>query len=191
MLVARRRRSLILIYSEMMCWREIGVDSAASIGGRDSNGFEFSSAFRPTSQWRVGANAAFIDAEFKRSTNFVTFAGNTPPNVAEVTGNLWTSFSEVGGLPIEIGGSVQYVDERYGDNANQVSLSSYTLLNLFAAWNAANYTNTARVNNVTDEIYVPWSDVFYLQQNDPGFLYANQILLASPRMFEVGVEFTF
>ena len=94
-------------------------------------------------------------------------------------------------MPIEIGGSVQYVDERYGDNANQVSLSSYTLLNLFATWNAANYTITARVNNVTDEIYVPWSDVFYLQQNDPGFLYANQILLASPRMFEVGVEFTF
>ena len=44
---------------------------------------------------------------------------------------------------------------------------------------------------VTDEIYVPWSDVFYLQQNDPGFLYANQILLASPRMFELSMEFAF
>ena len=169
----------------------IGVDSAASIGGRDSNGFEFSAAFRPTSQWRVGANAAFIDAEFKRSTNFVTFAGNTPPNVAEVTGNLWTSYSEIGGLPLEIGGSLEHVDDRFGDNANQVGLSSYTLLNLFATWNAANYSVTARVNNVTDEIYVPWSDVFYLQQNDPGFLYANQILLSSPRMFELGVEFAF
>ena len=70
-------------------------------------------------------------------------------------------------------------------------MSSYTLLNLFATWNAANYSVTARVNNVTDEIYVPWSDVFYLQQNDPGFLYANQILLSSPRMFELGVEFAF
>ncbi len=46
-----------------------------------------------------------------------------------------------------------------------------------------------RVNNLTDEIYVSWSDVFYLQQNDPGFLYANQILLASPRSFEIGLEF--
>ena len=172
-------------------FERIGVDSAASIGGRDSNGFEISSAFSPTSQWRVGANASFIDAEFKRSTNFVTFAGNTPPNVAEVTGNLWTSYSQIAGLPLEIGGSVQYVDDRYGDNANQVSLSSYTLVDLFATWSGSNYNLTARVHNVTDEIYVPWSDVFYLQQNDPGFLYANQILLASPRMFELSMEFAF
>jgi iron complex outermembrane receptor protein len=172
-------------------FERIGVDSAASIGGRDSNGFEISSAFSPTSQWRVGANASFIDAEFKRSTNFVTFAGNTPPNVAEVTGNLWTSYSQIAGLPLEIGGSVQYVDDRYGDNANQVSLSSYTLVDLFATWSGSNYNLTARVHNVTDEIYVPWSDVFYLQQNDPGFLYANQILLASPRMFELSIEFAF
>lgn len=169
----------------------IGVDSAASIGGRDSSGFEFSSSFRPDSQWRVGANAAFIDAGFKRSENFVSFAGNTPPNVAEVTANIWASYSQIGGLPLEIGGSVQYVDDRFGDNANQVAMSSYTLLDLFASWTAENYSITARVNNVTDEIYVPWSDVFYLQQNDPGFLYANQILLAAPRMFEIGVEFAF
>ena len=169
----------------------IGVDSAASIGGRDSSGVEFSAAFRPTSQWHVGANAAYTDAEFRRSTNFVTFAGNTPPNVAEVTGNLWASFSSIAGLPLEVGGSVQYVDDRFGDNANQVALSSYTLLNLFATWSAPRFNVTTRVNNVTDEIYVPWSDVFYLQQNDPSFLYANQLMLAPPRMFEVGVEFTF
>jgi iron complex outermembrane receptor protein len=169
----------------------IGVDSAASIGGRDSSGVEFSAAFRPTSQWHVGANAAYTDAEFRRSTNFVTFAGNIPPNVAEVTGNLWASFSSIAGLPLEVGGSVQYVDDRFGDNANQVALSSYTLLNLFATWSAPRFNVTARVNNVTDEIYVPWSDVFYLQQNDPSFLYANQLMLAPPRMFEVGVEFTF
>ena len=169
----------------------IGVDSAASIGGRDSSGVEFSAAFRPTSQWHVGANAAYTDAEFRRSANFVTFAGNTPPNVAEVTGNLWASLSSIAGLPLEVGGSVQYVDDRFGDNANQVALSSYTLLNLFATWSAPRFNVTARVNNVTDEIYVPWSDVFYLQQNDPSFLYANQLMLAPPRMFEVGVEFTF
>ena len=137
----------------------------------------------------MGANAAFTDAEFRRSTNFVTFAGNTPPNVAEVTGNLWTSYSEIGGLPLEIGGSVQYVDDRYGDNANLVDLSSYTLVDLFATWSGANYNLTARIHNLTDEIYVPWSDVFYLQQNDPGFIYANQILLSAPRMFELSVEF--
>lgn len=169
----------------------IGVDSASSIGGRDSDGLELSATFLPTTQWNLGVNASFVDAEFARSTNFVNFAGNTPPNVADSVFNLWTSYSDIGGLPLEIGGSVQYVDDRYGDNANQVNLKSYSLLDLFATWYADDYRITARVNNVTDEIYVPWSDVFYLQQNDPSFIYANQILLSEPRTFEIGVELTF
>ena len=111
--------------------------------------------------------------------------------MADTTANLWTSYSQIGGLPLEIGGAIQYVDDRYGDNANQVRLGSYTLLDLFATWSGRAYSVTARINNVTDELYVPWSDVFYLQQTDPGFLYANQILLAAPRTFELGVEFGF
>lgn len=169
----------------------IGVDSAGSIGGRKSSGVEVSATFAPTNQWQIGANAAMTDAEFVPSTNFVNFAKNTPPNVAEVTANMWTSFSNVGGQPLEIGGSMQFVDDRFGDNANTVTLSSYSLLNLFAAWHESNYSITARVNNVTDEIYSPWSDVFYVQQTDPSFLYANQILLSSPRTYEIGLEYRF
>mgnify|MGYP006165227995 CR=1 FL=1 len=169
----------------------IGVDSAGSIGGRKSSGVEISATFSPTTQWQIGANAARTDAEFTPSSNFVNFARNTPPNVAEVTANLWTSISNVGGLPLEIGGSMQFVDDRFGDNANTVMLADYNLLNLFAAWHEADYSITARVNNVTDEIYSPWSDVFYVQQNDPSFLYANQILLSSPRTYEVGLEYRF
>jgi iron complex outermembrane receptor protein len=170
---------------------QIGVDSASNIGGRDSDGIEVSATFQPTDQWRIGANAAHTNAEFTRSTNFVTFAGNTPPNVPELTASLWTAFAGIGGMPLEIGGSIRYIDERFGDNANNVVLGSYSLLDLFASWNTENYRITARINNATDETYVPWSDVFYLQQNDPGFLYANQILLGSPRTFEIGVEFEF
>ena len=83
------------------------------------------------------------------------------------------------------------MSDRFGDNANQVSLSPYTLLDLFATWSGQKYNLTARISNVTDEIYVPWSDVFYLQQNDPSFLYANQLMLAPPRMFEIDIAFTF
>lgn len=110
-----------------------GVDSAASIGGRYSSGLEVSSSFNPTPNRRVGANASLIEAEFKRSTNFVTFAGNRPPNVADKTGNMWTSYGEVAGLPLEIGGSVQYADDRFGDNANQFNLCPYTLVDFLAA----------------------------------------------------------
>lgn len=170
---------------------QIGVDSASSIGGRDSDGIEVSATFLPAEQWRIGTNAAYTNAEFKRSTNFVSFAGNTPPNVPELTASLWTSYSNIGGMPLEIGGSIRYIDERYGDNANTVTLGDYTLLDLFASWDARNFRVTARINNATDEVYAPWSDVFYLQQTDPGFLYANQIMLGAPRTYEVGVEFTF
>ena len=169
----------------------IGVDSASSVGGRDSSGIELSGTLRATEQWYFGANAAYTDAEFARSENFVTFAGNTPPNVPEWTANLWTSFSQVGGLPLEIGGAIRFVDERYGDNANTVIMGDYTLVDVFAAWSQDRYRVTARINNLTDEIYSPWSDVFYLQQVDPGFLYANQILLGSPRTYEISLEIDF
>jgi len=171
--------------------QQIGVDSASNIGGRDSNGVEFSGTLSANDQWRLGANAAFTDAEFKRSTNFVNFAGNTPPNVPEWTANLWTSYSNIAGLPLEIGGSVRYIDDRFGDNANMVMLSNYTLLDLFAAWTGENYRVTARVNNVTDEVFASWSDIFYLGQTDPSFLYANQVMLGSPRTYELSLEISF
>ncbi len=171
--------------------QQIGVDSATSVGGRDSSGIELSGTLRATDQWFLGANAAYTDAEFARSTNFVTFAGNTPPNVPEWTANLWTSFSRVAGMPLEIGGAIRYIDERFGDNANTVTMGNYTLIDLFAAWTEGRYRVTARINNLTDETYAPWSDVFYLQQVDPGFLYANQILLGSPRTVEVSLEVSF
>ena len=140
-----------------------------------------------TDRLKLGANAAYTDAEFSRSTNFVTFAGNTPPNVPEWTGNLWASY-DVPSLPLEVGASLRYVDDRFGDNANNVTLKSYVLGDVFATWTHNNFRIRARVNNVADEEYVSWSDVFYLQQTDPSFLYANQVLLGSPRTYEVSFE---
>lgn len=170
---------------------QIGVDSATNVGGRSSRGLEFSSTLRLTDQWRFGANAAWTDAQFDESTNFITFAGNTPPNVPKVTANIWSSYSRVADLPLDIGGAVRYVDDRFGDNANTVLLHDYMVLDLYASWSLGNYRFTGRVNNVTDEAYAPWSDIFYMQQNDPGFLYANQVLLGSPRTWEFSVQAAF
>ncbi|GAB5499792.1 MAG: TonB-dependent receptor [Pseudohongiellaceae bacterium] len=168
----------------------IGVDSATNVGGRSARGLEFSSTLSATEQLRLGINAAWTDAQFDTSTNLVTFAGNTPPNVPRVTANLWSSYS-VANLPLDIGGSLRYVDDRFGDNANTVTLHAYTVADLYAAWSFANYRVTGRIFNVADEQYAPWSDIFYMQQTDPGFLYANQVLLGAPRAWELGVEATF
>lgn len=170
---------------------QIGVDSATNVGGRSSQGIEIAAAGDLAPNWRLGANFAWTDAEFDPSPNFINFAGNTPPNVPEWTANLWTAYRNVGGTRWEIGGAIRYIDERFGDNANTVRLSDYTIVDTFAAYNAEQYRLTARVNNVFDTDYVPWSDVFYLQQNDPGFIYANQLILGSPRMWELAIEYNF
>lgn len=170
---------------------QVGVDSATNVGGRSARGLEIASTLRATDQWRLGANAAWTDAQFDSSVNFITFAGNTPPNVAQVTANLWTSYSQVAGLPLDLGGSIRYVDDRFGDNANTVTLHDYLITDLYASWSLQNYRITARLYNATDEDYSPWSDIFYMQQNDPGFLYANQVLLGAPRAWEISLDMAF
>jgi len=169
----------------------IGLDSATSVGGRESRGVELAASLQASEQWRIAANAAYTDAAFKRSANFDRFAGNTPPNVPEWTFNLWTSYRGIAGTPMEVGGALRFVSERFGDNANTVTLADYWIADGYAAWNGENYRVTARVTNLFDTDYVPWSDVFYLQQLDPGWPYANQLILGAPRTWELSLEYFF
>lgn len=167
------------------------LDSVTNVGGRSSQGMEVSSSFMLTTDWRLSANAAYTSAEFQRSANFDTFAGNTPPNVPELTANLFTSVDNIADLPVEVGASIHYVDDRYGDNQNTVTLKSYTLTNLFVAYRGDNYRVTFNVDNLFDEDYVPWSDVFYLHQDNPSFIYANQLLLGAPRSVRLMLDYQF
>lgn len=169
---------------------QIGLDSATNVGGRESQGVEVSATWVVSEQLKLGANAAHTEAEFSRSTNFQSFAGNTPPNVPERTANLWASY-EFATVPLTLGAAFRYVDDRFADNANNVTLKSYSLMDVFATWKHRNITLSARVNNATDEEYVSWSDVFYLGQNDPSFIYANQVLLGAPRTYEVSIAASF
>ncbi len=167
------------------------LDSATNVGGRDSRGVELSGSFQPTDRWRIGANATYVDAEFKRSANFEALAGNTPPNVPDVTVNLWTSFRDIAGTPLELGGSIRHVDDRFANNANTITMKAYTLGDFYVAWNSDRYRVTARVDNVTDEDYLAWSDVFYLGNNDPSFIYANQLMMGAPRTYSLMLQTAF
>lgn len=169
---------------------QIGIDSATNVGGRESNGLEVTATWAASEQLKFGVNAAQTKAEFSRSTNFQNFAGNTPPNVPERTANLWASYN-VSDLPLTLGGAFRYVGDRFGDNANDVTLKSYSLIDAYASWKHNNLTISARVNNAADEEYVSWSDVFYLGQTDPSFIYANQLLLGAPRTYEVSIAASF
>ncbi|WP_299594743.1 TonB-dependent siderophore receptor [uncultured Microbulbifer sp.] len=172
-------------------YERFSLDSVTNVGGRKSEGLEVSTSFTLSDDWRVGANAAYTNASFQRSANIDTFAGNTPPNVPELTASLFTSVDNVADLPLEVGGSVHYIDDRYGDNPNTVLLKGYTFTNLFAAYRAENYRITARIDNLFDEDYVSWSDLFYLHQDNPGFIYANQLMLGAPRSARIVLDYQF
>ena len=164
------------------------LDNATNVGGRDSQGAEVMTVISPSDDWRVGGNAGYTRARFRRSANFQALAGNTPPNVPTWTANGWTSVSTPGPLPLDLSGSVRWVSERFGDNANSVRLGSYALLGASAAWDWTRGRLSAGVDNLFDAEYVPWSEIAYVHQNDPSFLYANQLMLGSPRTFWVRME---
>lgn len=171
--------------------QQYALDSTTNIGGQDSKGFEFALTSNINQQWKVGVNAAYTDASFQRGANTIALAGYTPPNVPETTANAWTSYSNIGGSPIEIGGGYRYVDERYGDNNNEYLFHSYQLLDAYIAWVKDKYRVTVRADNLTDEAYVAWSDVYYLGQTDPSFIYANQVMLGTPRSYSMTLQMNF
>jgi iron complex outermembrane receptor protein len=167
------------------------LDSVTNLGGITSQGLEVTSALRLSSQSRVGVNFGYTDTAFRPSANFQRFAGNRPPNIPTVTANAWVSYQDVGGLPIEVGGSARYVGERFANNANAIAMKGYGIADVYAAWTRNRLRVTARVDNVTDTVYASWADPFYVSQVDPSFLYANQLMLGSPRTFAVMLQVGF
>lgn len=167
------------------------LDSATNMGGITSKGVELAGTFRLGEQTRLGANLGYTDSSYRPSANFVRLAGNQPPNVPRVTTNVWASYQDLAGLPIEVGGSARFVGDRFANNANTITMTSYLLGDVYAAWTHDRVRVTARVDNLTDTAYASWSDVFYLGQTDPPFLYANELMLGAPRTFSLMLQVGF
>ena len=66
-----------------------------------------------------------------------------------------------------------------------------TLADVYAGWTYNQLRVTARLDNLTDTAYASWSDIFYLGQNDPSFLYASQLMLGPPRTFSMMLRVAF
>ena len=98
---------------------------------------------------------------------------------------------EVGGAPIEVGGEVRLVGERSANNANTITMNRYTLVDAYLALGLGPARLTFFIENLTDTAYASWSDVFYLGQTDPGFIYSNQVMLGAPRTFSLLLQTRF
>jgi iron complex outermembrane receptor protein len=151
-----------------------------------SKGIEVAAAVRPFDGWKLWANAAYTHARF---VNFDVWTGNTPPNVAPVIVNAGASYRfNHWRWPVELGGSIRHVGDRYLFPDNLTTLDAYTTADVYALVDIPgrdlarpeldNLRVTFRVRNVTDKVYAAWSDSTY----------PDQILLGAPRTYEVAAS---
>jgi iron complex outermembrane receptor protein len=169
----------------------VQITNAVAIlaGEVETKGVEFAAAVRPIDGLKIWGNVAFTNAEYK---NFDIFTGNTPSNVAPVIVNAGASYRfNTWRWPVEIGGSVRHVGNRFLFEDNLTTMDAYTTADLFAFMDVPGKdfglpeTNNVRfgfrVRNVTDTVYAAFSD--------PG--YQDQFYLGAPRTYEVSASFKF
>lgn len=161
------------------------VDDIA--GEVKSQGVEVAAAVRPFDGWKLWGNFAYTHARF---ASFDVWTGNTPPNVAPVIANAGASYRFAGWWrwPVEIGGTVRYVGNRYLFQDNLTTLDAYTTGDVYASVDIPgrdlgspaldNLRVTFRVRNVTDKVYAAWSDTTY----------PDQVLLGAPRTYEIAAS---
>jgi iron complex outermembrane receptor protein len=134
-----------------------------------------------TPNWTVIASAAYVDAKYGNfvDPNYgVAASGNRPPNVPKFVGNFWTTVRHIGGLPLEAGGGVKYISDRFGNTANNLVLKGYATGIVYATYALSpSLSLTGRVNNVWNKTFVQWADIYY----------PAQVQLGEPRRYEVSV----
>jgi iron complex outermembrane receptor protein len=164
-----------------------------------AKGIELAGAWRPTDEWKLFANAAFVESKYENFVEVIVqddgtqtqnvFSGKTPPNVPRFVFNAGTSYRFPTRWPVEVGGVVRHVGDRFNNDDNLLIMNAYTLFDAFAfvdvnprdlGWQGVKDTRIGfRVRNLTDKKYAVWGD--------PG--YPDQILLGAPRSFEVSAAF--
>ena len=160
-------------------------------GKLQSQGVEFAAAVRPTLEWKLWGNFAYVHARYA-DYEFAggSFSGNTPPNVPTIVANAGTSYRFPTAWPIEGGMTVRHVGDRFNTDANAVKMLAYTTADAYvfvdiakpAMFPTVEKTRvTFRVRNLTDTKYGLWGDPFY----------PDQILLGAPRSYEVAAAFKF
>jgi len=166
-------------------------DTTFSLAGEvTTRGIEIAGAVRPVPNVKLWGNVAFVGARYG-NFDFAggSWTGNTPSNVAPLVINAGASyrFSDWH-WPVEIGGSVRHVGERFVYEDDATTMEPYTTVDIFAFVDIPgrdffraeieNLRVTFRVRNLTNTVYAAWSD--------PG--YPDQVYLGAPRTYEVSAS---
>lgn len=127
---------------------------SVAIGEERSQGVELDVAGEILSGWNIIANYAYIDARITEDNS--DLEDNRRFNVPEHNVNLWTTYDIQDG-PLEglgFGLGVNYVGERFGDNANSFQLDDYFLTNAAISYKRDNWQAGLNIRNLFDIDYI-------------------------------------
>jgi iron complex outermembrane receptor protein len=166
----------------------VAVTNAISTeaGEVHTRGVELAGAVRPIEGLKLWGNVAFTESRF---VDFDTFTGNSYANVAPVIINTGASYRfDHWRWPVELGGSLRHVGQRYVSFDNLTAMLPYTTGDLYAFvdipgrdlwWQGLERMRmTFRVRNVTNALYARYAD--------PGL--NDSVLLGPPRTFELAAS---
>ncbi|OSJ28831.1 ligand-gated channel protein [Bradyrhizobium japonicum] len=162
-------------------------------GKMASKGVEIAAAVNPVAGLKLWGNVAFVQSRFIDFTyvdgngDFQSYSGKTPPNVPNFIANAGASYRFDTKLPVEIGGLVRHVGDRFNFQDNLVTMDAYTIFDAYAFvdipkayFPGVDQTRISfRVRNLTNKPYAAWGD--------PG--YTDQIILGAPRSYEIAASF--
>ncbi|MEP6837562.1 MAG: TonB-dependent receptor plug domain-containing protein [Bradyrhizobium sp.] len=165
-----------------------------NIAGKiQSKGFEIAGAVNPIGGLRLWGNAAIVRSRFVNfdyvddNGNPVSYSGMTPANVPSFVANAGASYRFDTAWPLELGGSVRHVGDRFNFQDNLVTMNQYTLFDAYAfvdvpktIFNGVDKTRIIfRVKNITNKLYAQWGDSSY----------PDQVILGAPRSYEIAASF--
>ncbi len=128
------------------------TDTIVLNGRQRVQGIEFGASGDLTRDWHVFGGYVLMQSEVLESKNAAEIGQNLA-NTPEYTLSLWTTYD----LPWnwQIGGGLQYVDDRYSALSNPRSAPDYWLLDAVIAYRVnENVEIRANIYNVTDEEYI-------------------------------------
>jgi catecholate siderophore receptor len=124
----------------------------ATVGDERVGGFELGLSGQINDRWEMFGSYAFLDSEIVDDGPVATNDGNEFPNTPRNSFSLWTTFELT--QRFTIGGGASYVDDRFGNVANTVSIPEYWRYDAMAALRVGHRINLQlNVQNLTDEVY--------------------------------------